>query len=532
MTAPAFADEPPFALDATVTAAKLAELLGVQTELAWLDFKQQCDLSERSEIVELAKDVGAMSIRGGYLVIGVDDDGHPCGLPAGQERYFNEATLSGKLARYLPVGCGIRSAIHDLGVDGSRQQIVLVWVAPHPDGWAVFHTDGSYTNGRGRPHLAFRAGDVYARHGTSSRPWQQVDIADARRRLVANAKENWRAELAEDINRIGLSARSGAAVLTGPSAAFTWQLDAVAFGAAAVELLRRNDDIPVRLMLRSATADVRRLVTDAGVSNPDDLVIALDRIITVAGLGLDLERPLFRRLAVDALLKLYGWAVDDLAVQTSQHRLVPILWLRIAERLYGLGALAVRRSDWATVRELAVARVPALQRAERRATWHRDALTMASRAGLFVEQLPDGQSRELSLLLSARAAVVENPALQPDLPELVAAYTQWEPLLSSLCQFDLLMTVISGVTARVEDTVALLGVSYPNYARADSGRSHEIVDLLVFDPTVRKALVPDAADHDLAVTLHLADVVARRCSQGFWGWEGYTTDVAAFIGDQ
>lgn len=461
MTSAVFADQPPFALDGTVTEAKLAELLGVQTELAWLDFKQQCDLSERSEIVELAKDVGAMSIRGGYLVIGVDDDGHRCGLPVGQAGLFDEATLSAKLGRYLPAGSRIRSAVHDFDLDGSREQVALVWVVPHSDGWAVFQADGNYTDSGGRQRTVFRAGDVYARHGTSSRPWQQSDIVDARRHLVANAKESWRAELAEDISRLGLSARSGAAVTAGVSAAFTWQLDSTSFEAAAVELLRRNDDIPVRLMLRSAAGDVRRLVMDAGESNADDLVVVLDRVITIAGLGVDLERPLFRRLAVDALLQVYEWAVDDQAVQTLRHRLVPVLWLRIAERLYGLGALAVRRSDWATIRELALAPVPALERAERRATWHRDALTMASRAGLFVEQLPNGRSRELSLLLFARAVVVADPALRPDLPDVAAAYTQWEPLLTSLCQFDLLITVISGIDARAGDTNDLLKVSYP-----------------------------------------------------------------------
>jgi hypothetical protein len=81
MTTPT-AGQPPFALDGTVTGDKLRELLAVQTELPELDYKRECDLNGAGG-VELMKDVGAMSILGGYLVVGAGDRGGVTGLPAG-----------------------------------------------------------------------------------------------------------------------------------------------------------------------------------------------------------------------------------------------------------------------------------------------------------------------------------------------------------------------------------------------------------------------------------------------------------------
>lgn len=518
------AGQPPFALDGTVTREKLSELLAVQTELATLDYKRECDLSGAAGTVELVKDIGAMSILGGYLVVGADDSGGVTGLPAGQAALFDQATLSAKAARYLPAGLELRSAVHTLDDDSGPQKLALVWVGPHPDGWCVFTRDGDYTDPAiGRSKTVFRVGQVYARHGTRSEPWDQSDIAAARTALVARAKDAWRTEHREETQRALQDVLAGASVAAGPSGAFTWQLDAAGFEAAVVELLRRDDDVPVRRMLRAAAAEAQRLLLVPGSIDTGDLTVLLDRVATLAALALDLRRPAFLDLAVRTLLDLYGWAVQDLRVQTSAHQLTPVLWLRIAERLYAVGALAVRLQDWRAVRGLALAPVPQLAREYRASSWHRDALTQASRASLFTQPQSDGRSAELSLLLFARAVAAAQPVLRPDLPgEVSASYAGPDPLLDSLCQFDLLLTVVSGVAARAESERALLDVSYPNYARADGSRPNAIVATLVGDPAARTALVPGASDSQLAGVLQLADQVAHREGQRFWGWEGYT----------
>jgi hypothetical protein len=298
-----------------------------------------------------------------------------------------------------------------------------------------------------------------------------------------------------------------------------------------VELLRRDDDVPVRRMLRAANAEAQRLLLTPGSTDPGDLTVLLDRVATVAALALDLRRRAFLDLAVRTLLDLYGWAVQDLRVHTSAHQLTPVLWLRIAERLYAVGALAVRLQDWRAVRGLALARVPQLAREFRSSSWHRDALTQASRARLFGQQQLDGRTAELSLLLFARAIAAAQPVLRPDLPgEVSASYAGPDPLLDSLCQFDLLATVVAALDSRADSERALLEVSYPNYARADGSRANGIVPVLVLDSAAREALVPGATDAQLAVVLQLADQVAHREGQRFWGWEGYTDPaVQAFI---
>lgn len=523
--------QPPFALDGTVTREKLIELMAIQAELPELDYKRECDLSGAGGLVELTKDVGAMSILGGYLVVGVDDSGRAVGLQDGQASLFDQATLSAKVTKYLPPGVVIRSGVHVVDAGAGPRKVALVWVGPHPDGWCVFTRNGDYEEA-GKKKIGFRVGEVYARHGTRSEPWDQTDIAAARRALVARAKDAWRAEHAEETRLALRAALSGAAVAAGPSGSFTWQLDRVGFEAAAVELLRRDDDIPVRRMLRTAAAHVQHLaLSPQDTSAAADLHVVLDRVATLGALALDLRRPAFASMAVRTLLDIYGWAVSDLRVHTSAHRLTPVLWLRIAERLYALGALAVRLQNWAAVRELTLAPVPALVREHRRSTWHRDAVTQASRAHLLTERQHDGRTRQLSLLLFARAVAAADPGLRPDLPGDVSdAYAGPDPLLDSLCQFDLLITVVSGIAVDAADERTLLSVSYPNYASADGDRSNQIAHPLVFDVELRAALLNGASDQQLALVLDLADRVAQREGQSSWGWEGYTApSVRAFI---
>lgn len=69
-------------LDGRVSDEKLAELLDLQTEHPMLDFKAIIDLEKRG-VVELAKDVGAFQVAGGYVIGGVDGHGVPNGAMDG-----------------------------------------------------------------------------------------------------------------------------------------------------------------------------------------------------------------------------------------------------------------------------------------------------------------------------------------------------------------------------------------------------------------------------------------------------------------
>src|SRR4051812_26350600 len=113
----------------------LVDLLNEGAERAGLDYKRECDLNDTAHRVELAKDLGAMQIHGGYIVVGADDHGTPTGLvTAAHARLFDQATVHAKLGKYLADGFDLRST--ELTVDGNH--FGLLCVLAHPDGWAPF----------------------------------------------------------------------------------------------------------------------------------------------------------------------------------------------------------------------------------------------------------------------------------------------------------------------------------------------------------------------------------------------------------
>jgi hypothetical protein len=165
----------------SVDADALARLLALQSENDWLDYKRQCDLSSTRGQVEFAKDVGAMMITGGYVLVGAGDNGQPTGEVEHLD-LFDPASLHAKLAKYLPKPFEIRAATHR----HQGQSYALVYVAPHPDGFCVFERDGTYSDGKSQA-VTFRAGDVFARHGTRSERWNQRDVAVIKQRVQTDA---------------------------------------------------------------------------------------------------------------------------------------------------------------------------------------------------------------------------------------------------------------------------------------------------------------------------------------------------------
>jgi hypothetical protein len=179
-----------------VTEARLRELLAEQAESATLEFVGDCDLSNRRDVVELASEVGALAAAGGSIVIGVDDHGVPAGmLDARKVALFDEASLRSKLARDRL----------------DEKLVVLIRVEPHPDGAAVFAADGAYEQD-GKMRSAFRAGDIFVRHGTKSERPEQADIAHLTRAAVERAQV-WQDDVArieQAVLDIGDTARAEA----------------------------------------------------------------------------------------------------------------------------------------------------------------------------------------------------------------------------------------------------------------------------------------------------------------------------------
>ena len=68
-------------VEPNVTKDKLLQLLEEGAESQTLDFKETCDLSSKEDLVEVTKDVGAMQVEGGFIVVGVDSQGRPTDRP-------------------------------------------------------------------------------------------------------------------------------------------------------------------------------------------------------------------------------------------------------------------------------------------------------------------------------------------------------------------------------------------------------------------------------------------------------------------
>jgi hypothetical protein len=170
--------------DTAVSEQRLRELLAQQAESPTLEFVGDCDLAKRRDIVELASEVGALAAKGGWIVVGVDDHGRVASmLDERKACLFDEATLHDKLDRYLPPSLELRVGRHQL----DSQWVVLIRIEPHPDGAVAFAADGTFEH-EGKPVTAFRKGEIFVRHGTSSERPTQLDVQQIAKTAVTRAK--------------------------------------------------------------------------------------------------------------------------------------------------------------------------------------------------------------------------------------------------------------------------------------------------------------------------------------------------------
>jgi hypothetical protein len=492
-------------IEPVVTEEKLRQLLDEQHESEALDYKAELSLDDTRGLVEFAKDVGAMQVDGGFIVIGADNGGNPTGrVTARDAKLFDEATVRPKLLRYLPEPLGIRCAQHT--IDGDL--LVLIYVGPNPDGCCIFKADGNYPGG-----AAFRAGDVFARHGTSSQPWRQVDIKKVFEKRLAAAKEEWRRELAISLEQTVLGAKAQT-LSRGPASALTWQLDEETFISTIIEQLRNEDFIPLTLLMNRLPAEAKTLLT----SNQEaDFFTLLDRLACLGALFLSLDRSKEFSNLVAVLNQIYDIGLSESGEGRSGLALTPSkLWLAVIRRVYALGGLAVRRENWDAVRLLIVQRPRGLVVGDFYNNWLRHALTMGSRSGDLEEQ-KDGGKVNLSLLSLCQQTGLGNACLSEDVDE--------ETLLDSLVHFDVFFNVVA-----ISSQSRTWGDDYyPNFSRFYSRRSDPAFRRIVDDATVRKTL-GIANGEELASALRRLFAVAHHESFRYSGWDGvFDRAVNAFL---
>ncbi|WP_182481154.1 AlbA family DNA-binding domain-containing protein [Nocardioides immobilis] len=517
-------NEDAIVVEPVVTAEKLASLLAVGCELPMLDFKQVVDLDEHSELVELAKDVAALRSCGGYLAIGVNDEGEAIGLDEVSAAKFDEANLRQKLEKFLHP-TNLIAARHK--TDGKH--VVLIYVPRHPLGFTVVKVLGEYTKPGGGQKIVLRPGDVFVRHGTSSERWAEGDVEALLRPRDNALRESHRAEFAATVAAIQSGAQ-GQSIASGPVQSLVWQLDQASFDGAVVELLRRADLVPIRLFLVRTPGEAR---ASANRGDRDELNTILDRLVSLAAIALTLGHAELEHDVTEALANIYeASAIVSYPVSDAEPVRSQFVWLDVLARVVALGGLAVVMKEWGTVRALALQSAPD----NSYASWLRHGLTHAARANIF-PTTASGKPEQGALIPLARRVAHRLPALRPYAPDddrydptPGADIAPIDPVLDSLCAFDALAALV--VMADLPSDRFDDHHYYPSFGHYYSTRSEPYWARVLKDPTMRDVLLPDVDDEMLGRAMSTVARVAHTVVQGGWGlWDVEDNTVMKFIQD-
>jgi hypothetical protein len=504
----------PVVLDSIVSDEKLSELLALGTEYPELDFKGKLDLTIKHDQVELAKDVGAMQVRGGYIVVGAKSDGTLTGeLDGADLSRFDEAMLTPMMLKWLPEPLELRARVTARG----GHKVVVLYIGPHPSGCAFFSADGIY----GKPEVeVFREGDVFWRDGTRSVRMSQQGLEEVIRRLIDSAKDAWMDEQ-RDIRRREQVEFEAASKGSGSLGSVNLDLDQAELNVAALELVRRDDDIALRHLLNEALTRARGMIGRGEIDA--ELNDLLDRLICLAATFLAYKQETWFARLIDTFAGIYSMPVKEgdssrfaYSSSINPKAIAPRVWLEIIERIYALGALAVREENWGAVRMLTLQQPRKIDMYER--NWLRHTVTMASRAEQF-QQEEDGRRIEVSLLMLARAVAARLDCLRSDGLE-----ADDDQLLTSLAEFDILSNIV-GVDHGGEASKRYF---YTNFARFYSARVTPIVKRLL-DESDMRAILFERGDGDLAVALSAIGDAARSEGWRFDGFDGWGPDINAFI---
>jgi hypothetical protein len=494
-------------IEAVLNKEKAIRLLDEGAESERLDYKRRCDLRERRDVVEIAKDFGAMQAEGGYIVAGVDNAGIPTGeLDDAHARLFDEATLRDKLKKYVPEPFDLRSIICDF--DG--KWVAVVGTMPNAAGLVAFRADGTYYDEK-REITVFRKGDVYVRHGSKSERCEQDDITRALDRIVAGRKEAWLAENVRAVKALAEAGALGRTLAGAPAAAFSWRLDADAFASATLELVRADDLAPIITGLDQMKHDADGYLAAESTMGPDELQIMLDRLACVAALGLRLGNSVVFSETLRTFTTIYAFGFSPEAIGRGfDDRRTPRLWLEVATRVIALGGLAVRCERWPELRALALQQ-PGAQfvRYGDKTPWLRHALTEAARANFFQE--PGKPGRNTGALITLAMNVADRVScVRPDCP------ASSDRVLDSLLQFDLLAVLVVMVALDSTDTSNW----YPSFAFWGGWRSEPALVKLLSDDSIRHQVFGSEVDNEaLLNAVWSAGGTARDLSHNFDGWE-------------
>jgi Putative DNA-binding domain len=510
----------PVVVDGRVDDDKLSELLAVGAEQQALDYKTFEDLGDDVSRLDLVKDMLALSNSGGgFIVIGVEDDGTVAsGLAVDRDRW-DSAELVRQVRSYTQLAPNITSAVHER--DG--RTIILIAVDGAPEGLPIpFSQNGHYGP---RSQRRFNKGEIWHRQGTENTlldyaHWPQL-LARYRARLVdenARSSEQLIGRVLDAIDRRDPcpdepqnQSRPGPSSPLVPGS--SW-LDLDRSLAAAAE--------------NSSTVRVQRYLEELQAlgrytQSADDATTQaryLDEIAHVAISGARYGRTDIYDLALSSLYLLYDEApvVPDNVLFTQPAEISVIQFrLDISVRAFVIGSYLVRRNAFDLIPRLVLHPVETAPWYTY-ASWLRHASVYAARANLLLSQA-GGERGGLTVSL-ARQAAVEVEALRPDLSDIEQldnenANQRSDRVLDSLCQFDFAALIV--VLAEPEGDAGY----YPASSAFTQSRTQPVIDKIASDTSVRRALLPKRSDVEISALLIDAISEENNASREFgFNWTG------------
>lgn len=495
---------PPFAYDGQVGEEKLGELLAIGAEQPYLDFKRELDLSDPSKKLDFIKDCASMMNlpRGGYLVIGANDDGTPAQTSTTPTKeMFDSAALTQIVKSHVDAPVDIRAQLHQLTVEGSQVSMVVIYVAPPADGLPAAMSKSGVIKHQppARPETKFYKGTVFTREGTtnalvSHRTWAQV-LQNFRAQVRSEARSDSDALIRRVVQSMGDRPEQTVII---PDLA----MDPATFVEAVRSTLNEgNERLLKRFLLTAKNAY-------SNSSTTDERAATLNRIAAVATEAVLLTELPVVKLVMNTLFELYRMHLIS-PDGTGGKPGAPAKWLEIILRVMAIGSAAVRAETYDALPTIVLRKIGDETYSYK--SWIRHALTEASRANMFIRT--DSSGKGGNLIAFAAELLLETPELRPDIP-LPRRTDSAEIFLDSLCQFDFLWCCLSLATNEGSHSSAF----YPSCSAYHQHRVMPALSVLENDVVIRQAIFGNIPDPKIADSIVEVIDLAQGQSWQVGGW--------------
>lgn len=494
-------------VDGRTDIEKLTELLS-EPEQQHLEFKESVDLSENEGKIKFVKDVVSMSNRhpGGYILIGVDDNGKPV-TPQGTfdqktRELFDGARLNDLIRKYTEGPVHVTSQFHTV----SDNEIIIIYAHHNESGLPVpMSALGQYEK-NGKTVQLFRTGDICIRDGAQNAPLRWSHWNELLREHDQRIRDDARKDIESLVAEVAKSLRN-------PDGRSNVPLSIDMTDDTFVEALLTNIELSGDTRIRYFLSQLSGFAADE-----ERYIEALNKATIIAVQALFLGETEIVDLTIKRLFDTYK--------QLNPRN--PSKQLEIIVRCYIIGAAAVRCEAWSTISNLVLHSYPPKIDAFTYiyTSWIRHGQVEASRAHLF-----PADDRGSLMIPPARLLMVEHPVMRPDVPDTVSTNAEFilesDTILNSLCQFDILYCIIVAADETHD------GDAYPASSAFKQDRTYPILTRLIEDEGMRHELFPGRSDFQVAAALNEAIRTAKRQSLEFnngWWWSDHP-DVRSFINE-